>query len=82
VIYQCVPQPGNALGGTRSAEEYGYDSGTIFGSPGHMRVRVGPDKATVDFVRSALEASDKGGRSEREANGAVVKSYDIKPKTS
>ena len=82
VIYQCVPQPGNALGGTRSAEEYGYDSGTIFGSPGHMRVRVGPDKATVDFVRSALQASDKGGRSERESNGAVVKSYDITPKTS
>jgi hypothetical protein len=32
-----------------------------------MRVRVGPDKATVVFVRSALQASDKGGRSEREA---------------
>ncbi len=80
VTYQCVPQPGNALGGTRSAQEYGYASGTILGSPGHMRVKVTPEKATVDFVRASLGQPTAGGRSEREANGAVVASYDLKPK--
>ena len=80
VIYQCVPQPGNALGGTRSAQEYGYDSGTVLGSPGHVRVRIDPDHATVDFVRASLGDAGQGGRKEREANGTVVRSYDIKPR--
>ena len=44
VVYQCVPQPGNVAGGTRSAAEYGYNSGTIFGSPGYLRVRVTAEK--------------------------------------
>ena len=78
VTYQCVPQPGNALGGTRSASEYGYASGTIMGSPGHVRVRVAPDAATVDFVRASL-GDTGGGRQEKEANGAVVASYQVKP---
>ena len=80
VTYQCVPQPGNALGGTRSAQEYGYKSGTILGSPGHVRVKVTPEKATVDFVRASLGDAGEGKRSEREANGAVVASYDLKPR--
>ena len=79
VTYQCVPQPGNALGGTRSAESYGYASGTVLGSPGHMRVKVSPDKATVDFIRASLGA-DEGRRAERETNGAVVATYDLKPR--
>ena len=76
VTYQCVPQPGNVAGGTRSAEHYGYASGTILGSPGHMRVTVTPQKATVDFVRSAIDRA-AGQRRDREANGAVVASYEI-----
>jgi hypothetical protein len=78
VTYQCVPQPGNSLGGTRSASEYGYASGTIRGSPGHVRVRVAPDAATVDFVRASL-GDTGGGRQEKEPNGAVVASYQVKP---
>jgi phosphatidylethanolamine-binding protein (PEBP) family uncharacterized protein len=54
IHYQCVPQPGNLGGNTRSAEHYGYASGTLFGSPGHLRVRVGPDATRVEFVRTAL----------------------------
>jgi hypothetical protein len=80
VTYQCVPQPGNALGGTRSAQVYGYASGTILGSPGHVRVRVSPDRATVDLVRSALDPSEAGQRREREANGTVVATYDLPAK--
>jgi 3',5'-cyclic AMP phosphodiesterase CpdA len=79
VSYQCVPQPGNALGGTRSAQEYGYKSGTILGSPGHVRVKVTPDKATVELVRASIGAAE-GRRAEREANGTVVDTYELKPR--
>jgi phosphatidylethanolamine-binding protein (PEBP) family uncharacterized protein len=79
VSYQCVPQPGNALGGTRSAQEYGYKSGTILGSPGHVRVQVTPEKATVNFVRASIGAGE-GRRAEREANGTVMDGYDLKPR--
>ena len=71
VHYQCVPQPGNLAGGTRSAEEYGYRSGTILGSPGHVRVRVGPGPATVEFVRTAIEGGD---------NAKIADSYRIPPR--
>ena len=77
VVYQCVPQPGNAQGGTRSAEEYGYKSGTILGSPGHIQVKVAPDKATVDFVRAAI--AQQSSSKNKEENGLIVKTYDMKP---
>ena len=82
VTYQCVPQPGNALGGTRSAAEYGYASGTILGSPGHVRVRVATDAATVDFVRASLGDDASDGRKERDANGTVIASYTIKARSA
>jgi hypothetical protein len=79
VVYQCVPQPGNARGGTRSATEYGYAAGTILGSPGHLRVAVTPQQATVAFVRSVV-GGDARGRREREANGTVVHEYQLTPR--
>lgn len=91
VTYQCVPQPGNPLGGTRSAEEYGYTSGKTLGSPGHMRIRVGPERTTIEFIRSSVgdaapndgrqrsDRSRRGTPGEREANAAVVDSYELKP---
>lgn len=78
VVYQCVPQPGNARGGTGSAAEYGYAAGTILGSPGHLRVAVTPQQTTVSFVRSV--AGDAQGRREREANGSVVHEYQLTPR--
>jgi hypothetical protein len=75
IHYQCVPQPGNVSGGTRSADEYGYASGRILGSPGYVRVKVAEDGvAKVEFVRTAIDANA------REANGTVVDSYDIRPR--
>lgn len=82
VIYQCVPQPGNVAGGTRSAAEYGYTSGTILGSPGYLRVRVGADKSTVEFVRSAVAdagGAPRGARKDSAVNGSVVHQYSIAP---
>jgi phosphatidylethanolamine-binding protein (PEBP) family uncharacterized protein len=97
IHYQCVPQPGNLGGNTRSAEEYGYASGTLHGSPGHLRVNMAADgTAKVEFVRTAVADGDAtaggggGGRGRRggqagqagkpEANGAIVDSYEIKPR--
>lgn len=84
VVYQCVPQPGNALGGTRSAEEYGYKAGTILGSPGYLRVRVGAELARVEFIRSAVVNADepgnrRGDRRNAEGNGTVMHQYSIAP---
>lgn len=63
VVYQCVPQPGNPRGNTRTAGEYGYSSGTLHGSPGHLRVRVTAGKTDVEFVRTTL-ADPRSGSSE------------------
>jgi hypothetical protein len=92
VVYQCVPQPGNPRGNTRTATQYGYASGTLHGSPGHVRVRVETDKATVEFVRTALagaEGNERGNQNRRgtggaggEANAAIVHSYTIEPATA
>lgn len=82
VVYQCVPQPGNPRGNTRTATQYGYTSGTLHGSPGHVRVRVEADKATVEFVRTSVAAVAKpqpGDRRAGEPNGAIVHEYSIKP---
>ena len=69
--------PGHARhDNTRSAEEYGYKSGTVFGSSGHLRVRMEPTKTTVDYVRSYLPADKNGTRK----NGAVSFSYELKPR--
>ncbi len=82
MVYQCVPQPGNPRGNTRTAPQYGYTSGTLYGSPGHVRVRVAPDKVTVEFVRTALAGAAEarpGDRGAGGSNGAIVHEYSITP---
>ena len=53
IVYQEVPQPGNPGDGKppRSAAEYGYQSGVILGSSGHLRVAVSANQVKVDYVR-------------------------------
>ncbi|NDC64663.1 MAG: hypothetical protein EBZ59_11915, partial [Planctomycetia bacterium] len=88
IHYQCVPQPGNIAGGTRAAAEYGYASGTILGSPGHVRVRVSPTGAKVEFIRTAVAGGGQGsGRrggsgdpTGDKPNGTVCDSYVIASK--
>ena len=71
ILYLEVPQPGqprdNAIG---SAEEYGYKSGKILGSSGHIRVTVNSKSATLEYVKS-LAGSD---------NGKVVDSVELMAK--
>ena len=74
IIYQEVPQPGAArTNGTGSAAEYGYLSGDILGSPGHLRVLVTPEQVTVDYVRSYLAQDEKPDQK----NGQLDFSYTI-----
>ena len=52
LIYQECPQPGDPRGSTRSAADYGYKSGVLLGSSGHMRVTVTPQQTTIAYIRS------------------------------
>ncbi len=52
VVYQEVPQPGHPRPSTRSAGDYGYRSGTILPGSGILRVRVSPQRATVEYVKA------------------------------
>ena len=75
IVYQEVPQPGYArYDNTRSAVEYGYTSGVILGSSGHLRVRVETEQVAVDYVRAVLPGDETGGRK----NGMVSHRYTLK----
>ena len=57
VVYQEVPQPGHPRPSTRSAEEYGYRSGTILPGSGILRVEVSPATVTVQYVKADTQGS-------------------------
>ena len=76
IIYQELPQPSMAnYNNTSLAADYGYLSGTILGSSGHLRVTVSSEKATVEYVRSYLAKDIQNGQQ----NGQVDDSYSITP---
>jgi hypothetical protein len=76
IVYQEVPQSGHPrYDNTRSAEEYGYKSGVIQGSSGHLRVVIQPDKAVVSYVRAYLPADE----TPEYRNAAVSHSYQVAP---
>lgn len=78
VIYQEVPQPATMSSIKEShGAEYGYVSGDMLGSPGHLRVTISPESSRVDYVQSCLPG-DKRCSLE---NGAVAYSYTLKPRT-
>jgi len=60
IVYQEVPQPGYPGNGKspRSAAEYGYVTGMILGSSGHLCVTVAPEKATVEYRRTDRTGSE------------------------
>ncbi len=70
VVYQLVPQPGHPGGdAAKMAAAYGYVAGEFLPSPGHLRVRVTPQTATVEYVR--------GGPRGPAAAAPVVKAYAV-----
>ncbi len=70
IIYQEVPQPSSFRGSTRSAEEYGYKSGSLLPSPGVLSIDVSPTVATVRFL---------GSKPGRDDPAPVLDSYVIRP---
>jgi hypothetical protein len=77
IIYQEVPQPGAARANDIStAAEYGYLTGDVLGSSGHLRVTVAPDKVTIEYVRAYLPQDEKSGQ----VNGQVSYTYNIYPR--
>jgi uncharacterized protein (TIGR03437 family) len=67
IVYQEVPQPGYPrFNQANSATDYGYVSGVILGSPGHLRVTVTPERARVDLVRPVLARDETATRRNRE----------------
>ncbi|MBS1719585.1 MAG: metallophosphoesterase [Armatimonadetes bacterium] len=68
ITYLEVPQPSASRGNTNSAEGYGYKSGKLLGSSGHIRVTVGPERAKLEYVKS-LPVS---------ANGSIADSFELK----
>ncbi len=77
IIYQEVPQPSaSRSNGTNSAAEYGYLSGDILGSSGHLRVKVTAEQVTVDYVRAYLAQDENPNQK----NGQVDFTYNISPR--
>lgn len=77
VVYQEVPQPGWPGLTLRDPGEYGYHSGVLLPSSGHLRVTVSPSGLTVDYVKAYLEKDETPTR----RNGEVAFAYSI-PATS
>ena len=60
VIYQESPQPGYEGNGRAPAPaaDYGYKSGRILGSSGHLRVAVSPQSAHIEYVKPDGSVAD------------------------
>jgi phosphodiesterase/alkaline phosphatase D-like protein len=77
IVYQELPQPSHPLyDNTQIAADYGYLSGVIFGSSGHLRVSVTPAQAVVEYVRAYLPKDENAQR----VNGQVSDSYTLLPR--
>jgi hypothetical protein len=73
IVYQEVPQPGfPGLGDPRAAAEYGYKSGTILGSSGHLRVTVSKPRIKIEYVRAFLQKDEN----QEWKNGKAAYSYE------
>ena len=67
IIYQEVPQPDMAqYNNTSLAGDYGYLSGTVFGSSGHLRVTVAPSGVTVAYVQAYLAKDEKSNQTNQQ----------------
>ena len=74
ITYLEVPQPATSSSPKdRPGAEYGYTSGEMLGSPGHLRITVSPGSALVEYIWSGLPPDTKSGVK----NGAVAYSYTL-----
>lgn len=74
VVYQETPNPADDTYSTFNADA--YRSGDILPNAGHLRVRVTPDSARVEYVRSFLAKDETA----RQHDGDVAFAYTVKPR--
>ena len=76
-VYQEVPQPSHrGENGQQTATQWGYTNGKVLSSSGHMRVRVSPTEAKVEYVKAYLPADETATL----RNAAVADSYTLLPR--
>lgn len=74
IIYQAVPQPSAArYDQINSAKEYGYITGDVLPSSGHLRVTVSSAQVKIDYVRAYLPQDENAQRK----NGKVDFTYTL-----
>ena len=68
VVYQECPQPGNVNYNEppNSAADYGYVSGVVHSSSGHMRFTVSPTSVLVEYVRAFRPGDETSLRHNRD----------------
>lgn len=75
VKYVMVPQPGHpGMDRLRNTEEYGYIRGDFLPPSGHVRVKITPEKATVDYVRCYLPQNETATKK----NGQVAHQFQLR----
>lgn len=73
IVYQEVPQPGWPGLTLQDPARYGYVSGVLLPSSGHLRVTVSPSGLTVDYVKAYLAKDETDTR----RNGEVASAYTV-----
>ena len=80
IRYQELPQPGakNTTNGASNATAGGYVSGTIKSSSGHVRVTVGPNGVTSEYVRAWVQPTSVGYSltTNKEGSGKINKTVE------
>lgn len=77
IAYQETPQPSTTnYRSERLAAEYGYVSGDVRSSSGHLTVTVAPDRAVVRYIRAYRPVDEGPGQ----RNGSVDDTYTLVPR--
>ena len=67
IVYQECPQPSiTKYDNTQLAQQYGYVHGDVVSSSGHLRVKVTPEKAIVEYIRAYLPKDENPNRQNRQ----------------
>lgn len=78
IVYQEVPQPGWPGLTLQDPARYGYVSGVLLPSSGHLRVTVSPAGLSVDYVKAYLPKDETPTRT----NSEIAHSYTIQARAT
>jgi hypothetical protein len=81
LIYQELPQPSRSNQAITSGILYGYHTGVLYPSSGHMRVTISPTSAKFDYVRG-VTSTDTNALKSGVVNNQVQYSYTLNAPTN